>query len=63
MSETTIKELDELAGKFLIGHKKLSQLQLQILQRIEKLKQEEYKIGLRRQRIRNLINIMYKKIC
>ena len=59
---TALKDLDALASKFIIGHKKLSQAQKSILERIEKLKGEEKRLENRKKRIKNLIEIMYKKL-
>jgi len=57
-----IQELDELASKFIIGHKRLSKRQKYILDRIEKLKLETKILENKKNRIDNLIKIMYKKL-
>ena len=58
----SLKEFDNLAGKFIIGHKKLSKRKKYILDRIEFLKMEERKLELRKQRVRNLITILYSEV-
>ena len=57
-----LEELDKLASKFIIGHKKLSANQREILTRIDKLKKEEVFLEQRILRIKNLILIMYSKL-
>jgi len=59
MGKEKVDELDELASRFIIGHKRLSKRQKHILERIENLKKQEDILGNRRKRIRDLINTMY----
>ena len=55
-----LRELDILASKFILGHKKMTTKQVGIINSIEELKKEDKKLSNRIQRIRNLIDIVYK---
>ena len=58
----TLKELDKLAGKFIIGHKRLSSRQVEILKRIGELEIQQNVLDNRKVRIKNLIEILYKEL-
>lgn len=60
--EKRLNELDELASKFIIGHKRMSIRQRDILKRIDKLNFEYNVLVDRCKRLKNMINIMYGKL-
>jgi hypothetical protein len=59
---TELQELDELASKFIIGHKELTETQKFILNGIEDLRKDSFILENRLKRIKVLINAMSKEL-